>query len=81
LGHALWAPLLYLGMTTVEGNVITPKIVGERLTLNPFVIIVGLTFWTWLWGPIGAFLSVPILIVGLAIYDRLRPENEPKLPE
>lgn len=81
LGHALWAPLLYLGMTTVEGNVITPKVVGERLTLNPFVIIVGLTFWTWLWGPIGAFLSVPILIVGLAIHDRLRPENEPKLPE
>lgn len=81
LGHAVWAPLFYLGMTTVEGNVITPKIVGTRLTLHPFVILIGLTFWTWLWGPIGAFLSVPILIIGLAIYDRMTPENEPKLPE
>jgi predicted PurR-regulated permease PerM len=81
LGGSLWAPLLYLGMTTLEGNVITPKVVGTRLTLNPFAILVGLTFWTWLWGPIGAFLSVPFLIIGLAVRDRLAPENDPKLPE
>jgi predicted PurR-regulated permease PerM len=80
-GASLWAPLLYLGMTTLEGNLITPKIVGTRLTLNPFAIVLGLTFWAWLWGPIGAFLSVPFLIIALAIRDHVMPDNDPKLPE
>jgi len=80
LTASLWAPALYLGMTTLEGNLITPKIVGRRLTLNPFAILLGLTFWAFLWGPIGAFLSVPFLIAGLAIRDRIIPDENPELP-
>lgn len=80
LGASLWAPLLYVGLTTLEGNLITPNIVGKRLTLNPFAILVGLTFWAFLWGPIGAFLSVPFLIIALAIRDHLMPDETPELP-
>lgn len=80
LTASLWAPALYVGMTTLEGNLITPKIVGRRLTLNPFAILLGLTFWAFLWGPIGAFLSVPFLITGLAIRDRVMPDETPELP-
>src|SRR5579863_2521393 len=80
LGASLWAPLLYVGMTTLEGNLITPKIVGRRLTLNPFAILLGLTFWAFLWGPIGAFLSVPFLIIGLAIRDHIVQDETPELP-
>ena len=53
---------------------------GRRLTLNPFAILLGLTFWAFLWGPIGAFLSVPFLITGLAIRDRVMPDETPELP-
>ncbi|MHB8886054.1 MAG: AI-2E family transporter [Methylovirgula sp.] len=80
LAQALWAPLLYVTLTTIEGNLLTPRIVGRRLTLNPFAILLGLTFWTWIWGPIGAFLSVPFLIIVLAIREHVSPDEDPDLP-
>ena len=80
LEQALWAPLFYVCLTTLEGNLLTPKVIGKRLTLNPFAILLGLTFWTWIWGPIGAFLSVPFLIVALAIRDHAIPDQDPDLP-
>jgi predicted PurR-regulated permease PerM len=80
LGHALIAPLLYLGFTTLEGHFITPSIMGRRLTLNPLTVFLSLVFWTWLWGPVGAFLAVPILIVFLVVSGHLFPEDEVSLP-
>lgn len=81
LTHALLAPLLYLGFTTLEGHFITPAIVGHRLTLNPLTVFLALVFWTWLWGPVGAFLAVPLLIMGLVAVSHLFPRDEPDLPE
>jgi predicted PurR-regulated permease PerM len=81
LSHALIAPLLYLGFTTLEGHFITPSIMGRRLTLNPLTVFLSLVFWTWLWGPIGAFLAVPILIVLLVIANHILPKEEPTLPQ
>jgi predicted PurR-regulated permease PerM len=80
LFQALIAPLLYLGFTTLEGHFITPSVVGRRLTLNPLTVFLALVFWTWLWGPIGAFLAVPILIIGLVTISHLFPSDEPDLP-
>ena len=51
-------------MTFLEGHFITPTIVGRRLALNALAVFIALAFWTWLWGPMGAFLSSPLLIVG-----------------
>jgi predicted PurR-regulated permease PerM len=42
------------------GNVLTPKVMGDRLNLSPVVVLISLIFWGWLWGPIGAILSIPI---------------------
>lgn len=81
LTHALIAPLLYLGFTTLEGHFITPGVVGHRLTLNPLTVFMALVFWTWLWGPVGAFLAVPLLIVGLVALAHLFPSDEPALPD
>ena len=53
---------------------------GRRLTLNPLTVFLSLVFWTWLWGPVGAFLAVPLLIVALVVIGHLFPENEPELP-
>ena len=40
----------------------------------------ALAFWTWLWGPMGAFLSSPLLIVALIVKEHLMPVNSPQLP-
>jgi predicted PurR-regulated permease PerM len=80
LTEALVAPLLFLGLATLEGHFVTPSIMGHRLTLNPLTVFLSLVFWTWLWGPVGAFLSVPLLIMSLVVIDHLFPEDEPELP-
>jgi predicted PurR-regulated permease PerM len=60
---------------------VTPNIVGRRLTLNPLGVFLSLAFWTWLWGPIGAFLSVPFLIFGLVIVRHLLVADDVELPD
>jgi predicted PurR-regulated permease PerM len=80
LTQALFAPLIFLGLATLEGHFITPSIMGHRLTLNPLTVFLALVFWTWLWGPVGAFLAVPLLIVAIVVIDHLFPEDEPELP-
>jgi predicted PurR-regulated permease PerM len=81
LGHALIAPVGLIALTTTEGHFITPTIVGRRLTLNPLLVFLALAFWTWLWGPLGAFLAVPLSIIGLVIFNHLFPDDDLKLPE
>jgi predicted PurR-regulated permease PerM len=77
---ALLAPLLFLALATLEGHFITPSVIGRRLTLNPLTVFLSLVFWAWLWGPVGAFLAVPLLIMALVVVDHLFPEDEPELP-
>jgi predicted PurR-regulated permease PerM len=73
IGAALIAPLAFVGLTFLEGHFITPTIVGRRLELNALAVFISLAFWTWLWGPMGAFLSSPLLIVGLILRQQLLP--------
>ncbi|MCF8478456.1 MAG: AI-2E family transporter [Pseudolabrys sp.] len=80
LAHALIAPILYFAFTTLEGHFITPSIMGRRLTLIPLTVFLSLVFWTWLWGPAGAFLAVPLLIVALVAFQQLFPRDDPILP-
>jgi predicted PurR-regulated permease PerM len=81
LSQACVAPLGLIALTTTEGHFITPTIVGRRLTLNPLLVFLALAFWTWMWGPIGAFLAVPLSIIGLVIFNHLIPAEEIQLPD
>jgi predicted PurR-regulated permease PerM len=81
LSHAFIAPLALIALTTAEGHFITPTIVGRRLTLNPLLIFLALAFWTWIWGPMGALLAVPLSIIGLVIVNHLFPAEDVNLPE
>lgn len=54
---------LQVGFHLVEANAITPMLLGRRLTMNPLLILVSLTFWGWVWGTPGALLAVPLLII------------------
>jgi len=80
LGYALLPPLAFVALTTIEGNIITPTILGHRLTLNPFVVFVSIVFWAWMWGPIGAFLAVPLSLIILVVFNHLLPPEDAKLP-
>jgi predicted PurR-regulated permease PerM len=76
LGHALIAPLAWIGITTLEGQFITPTIIGHRMTLNPFLVFLSIAFWAWMWGPLGAFLAVPLLITAVVIVRHLSPQTD-----
>ena len=71
LSQAVIAPLAYLGITALEGQVITPTLIGHRLTINPFLVFLSIACWTWMWGPVGAFLGVPILLCAMVALRRL----------
>ena len=73
----LIAPLAFAMLAFVEGHFVTPAIIGRRLALNALAVFLSLAFWTWLWGPIGAFLSSPLLIVALVLKQHLLPDNDP----
>ncbi|MXO65047.1 AI-2E family transporter [Altererythrobacter endophyticus] len=65
----------YLGLHTVESNVITPSILGARFTMNPVMILIALSYFSWIWGVTGALLSVPILLSLTALIDHLGKPN------
>jgi predicted PurR-regulated permease PerM len=71
LGHAVIAPLAYVGITALQGEFITPALLGHRLTINPFLVFLSIAFWAWMWGPVGAFLGVPILLCAMVVGRRL----------
>jgi predicted PurR-regulated permease PerM len=81
LGAGLIAPLAFIGITFLEGHFVTPTIIGRRLQLNALAVFIALAFWTWLWGPMGGFLSSPLLIVALILKEHLMPVDAPQLPE
>ena len=81
ISQALIAPLILLVADTLEANVVTPSVIGSRLTLNPGLVFLGLVFWTWLWGPVGAILATPLLIAGTVTFSHVFPQHEINLPE
>jgi predicted PurR-regulated permease PerM len=81
LSGGLAAPMLFVALTFFEGHFITPTIIGRRLALNALAVLLALAFWTWLWGPMGGFLSSPLLIVALILKEHLVPVETPQLPE
>lgn len=69
--QALAAPALYFTINALEGNLITPLIMGRRLQLNPVAIFLSLTFWGWIWGLAGALLAVPLLVALKIVCDNV----------
>lgn len=66
-------PLAFVALTTLEGNVVTPAVLGRRLTLNPVIVFVWLLFWGWLWGVAGLLIAVPLLVVFKILCDHIEP--------
>jgi predicted PurR-regulated permease PerM len=66
---AIWPAAAYFVINLIEGNAVTPVFVGNRLTVSPFLVFIGFIFWLWLWGPVGAVLSTPILLVAMVAQE------------
>lgn len=71
--HALVAPAVYLALSIVEGQLITPIILGKRMALNPVVVFISLIFWGWMWGIVGAFLAIPMVSSFKIFCDQIEP--------
>ncbi|MDH0866087.1 AI-2E family transporter [Mitsuaria sp. GD03876] len=70
---SLLAPVAaYLCIHAVESNVITPMVIGKRLSMNPLSVLLSVMFWGWLWGVAGAVLAVPLLICLRSLSQRNR---------
>jgi len=67
-------------LATIEGQFITPAVLGHRLTLNPLAVLLAIAFWSWIWGPMGTFLAVPLTIGAAVTLHHLFPPDESKLP-
>jgi len=70
-GHALLVPLSFVLINVLQGNIVSPLLLGSRLALNPVALFVGLAFWFWIWGIAGAFVAVPMLAAFKIVCDHV----------
>jgi predicted PurR-regulated permease PerM len=73
MSYAMLFPLTYFIIATLEGNFITPFVMGRSLTLNPVLVLLSLTFWGWMWGITGIILAVPILAAFKIFCSHIEP--------
>jgi predicted PurR-regulated permease PerM len=63
VSQAVIAPLLYMLCVFIEGNLVTPYVLGRSLAMSPIAIFLWMAFWAWLWGASGALIAVPMLVL------------------
>lgn len=73
IGRILLAPAIYFALESIQGQLVTPMVLGLRFALNPVIIFIWLIFWGWLWGIVGALLAFPMLAVFKILCDHIQP--------
>lgn len=76
LSGSLTPVAIYLAINLVEGQFVTPMVIGRTMTMNPFIVLLALAFWIWLWGALGGFIAIPALLVAYAIGQNILPGAE-----
>lgn len=71
MGTALLPPLAYFACTAIEGQFVTPTVVGRRLRINTVAVFVAVAFWSFLWSITGALMAVPILVFLKVLCDNI----------
>lgn len=71
LGSALAVPASFLCLTIIEGQLVTPAVLGRRMSLSPIVVFLSVICWGWLWGIAGALMAVPIVTCIKVICDHI----------
>ena len=75
-GQAIAPALAYYGLTSFEGQFVTPYFVGRNLKLNTVVVFIAVAFWAWLWSVVGMLLAVPLLVM-IRVFCEHIPSLEP----
>ncbi|MBP9491439.1 MAG: AI-2E family transporter [Aliarcobacter sp.] len=70
ISDVLILSLVLITIQFVIGNIIYPKLMGNKLNISQFVVIVSLVVWGAMWGTIGMFLSVPLMVILLIIFSQ-----------
>lgn len=70
-GRAILTVAGVILINVLEGNLVTPQVMGKHLPLNPVAIFVSLLYWSWVWGPIGTLLAVPIMVMLQVVFSRI----------
>ena len=73
IGRILLVPAIYIVLEIIQGQIVTPMVLGLRFTLNPVVIFIWLIFWGWMWGIVGAMLAFPMLTIFKILCDHVQP--------
>ena len=68
---ALAVPAVFLGLHMIEGQLLTPHLVGRRMALDPVVVFLALVALGWMWGVAGLLLAVPLLTCAKIIAERM----------
>lgn len=63
----------YLCLNMLESQFVTPHVIGRAVTLNPFLVFLAIGFWIWVWGPVGGFVAVPVLLIMAATIRHVIP--------
>ncbi len=74
-GYALLVGVVVVIIQNVIGNILEPKIFGDRLGLNPIVILISLLIWGYIWGIIGMILSVPLTAIIKLVISNSNSKN------
>ena len=68
IGLEVFLPaIVYVGLNATEGQFVTPQLVGRSLHVNPLLVFLSLVLWLWLWGPLGGFVAIPLLVWLIAV--------------
>jgi AI-2 transport protein TqsA len=74
-GYAAIVAGVIIVVQNIIGNILEPKIFGDRLGLNPLVILLSLLIWGYIWGIVGMLLSVPLTAVVKIILSNSKSQN------
>ena len=69
--QALLPAAVYLGLHMLEGQLVTPIVLGRRMALSPLMLILALMVFGWMWGIVGLLLAVPMLVCVKIVLARL----------
>lgn len=74
-GYALLVMIIISVIQNIIGNILEPKIFGDRLGLNPIVILISLLVWGYIWGIVGMILSVPLTAIIKLVISNSNSKN------
>lgn len=77
--YAFLPPLTFVALNILEGQFVTPAVLGRTLTMNPLLVFMSLVFWIWLWGPIGGFIAIPLMLIVISFLT-MRAPSDVRLP-